>query len=95
MPKEEKNKFIAIRSMFISGSVRKMKDLEKQSPTHVARALGINHSRYIQKLYNPEEFTVLHLADMANLFEIDIQFIWEVVVRQLTPSLKYSKKKAG
>jgi hypothetical protein len=93
MPKEEKNsQFIVIRSMFISGSVKKMKDIEKIYPTLVAKELRINHSRYIQKLYNPQEFTIQHLIGLSNLLEMDIQLIWDVILKQIGPSLKSRKR---
>jgi hypothetical protein len=94
MPKEVRNNhFIAIRSMFISGSVKKMRDIEELYPTLVAKALRINHSRYIKKLYNPQEFTVRHLVELASIFEIDIQLIWDVISRQISPSTKSVRKK--
>jgi hypothetical protein len=94
MPKEERNnQFIAIKSMFISGSVRKMKDIEKLSPTKVAKALHMNHSRYIHKLYNPEQFKIIHLKDLANLLDLDIQIIWDVILKQVNTSLKMTKKR--
>ena len=94
MPKEVKNnQFIAIRSMFISGSVKKMRDIEELYPTLVAKALRINHSRYIKKLYNPQEFTIRHLVELSNIFEIDIQLIWDVISRQIIPSAKSVRKK--
>ena len=93
MPREEKNsQFIAVRSMFLSGSIKKMKDIEKLYPTEIAKSLRINHSRYIKKLYNPQEFTVRHLVDLSNLLELDIQVIWDVISRQISPLIKYKKK---
>ena len=81
--------------MFISGSIKKMKDIEKLYPTLVAKSLGINHSRYIQKLYNPQEFTIYHLVALSNLFEIDIQLLWDVISKQISPSVKSARKKSN
>ncbi len=95
MPKEEKNsQFLAIRSMFLSGSVKRMKDIEKLYPTLVAKSLRINHSRYIQKLYKPEGFTILQLNELAKLLDIDIHLILDVVIKQLSSSSKSLKKKS-
>lgn len=94
MPKEEKNsQFIAIKSMFLSGSVKRMKDIEKLYPTMVAKSLRINHSRYIQKLYKPEGFTMGQLDGLAKVLEIDIQLILDVVIKQLNSTSKGIKKK--
>ncbi len=95
MPKEEKNsQFLALKSMFLSGSVKRMKDIEKLYPTLVAKTLRINHSRYIQRLYKPEGFTIGQLDDLAKLLDIDIQLILDVVVKQLNSPPKVVKKKS-
>ena len=94
MAKEEKKQqFIAIRSMFLSGSVNRMKDIEKLYPTGVSQALGMNHSRYIQKLYNPEEFKFKNIKALANLINIDIQVILDVVIKELDAFSKTVQKK--
>jgi hypothetical protein len=94
MSKEEKNaQFNAISSLFSSGSISRMKDIEKVFPTHVAKALGINHSRYIRKLYNPEEFTVKNLIEISKLLNLDVRLVWDVVYKQINEPLKSTKKK--
>ena len=96
MPKEEKNtQFIAIKSMFQSGSVKRMKDIEKLYPTVVAKSLRINHSRYIQKLYKPDGFTIRQVDDLAKLLDINIQVILDVIIKELSAPSKAGKKKFG
>ena len=95
MPKEEKNtQFIALRSMFQSGSVKRMKDIEKLYPTVVAKSLRINHSRYIQKLYKPDGFTIRQIDDLAKLVDLNIQVILDVIIKELNAPSKTAKKKA-
>lgn len=60
-----------------------MKDIEEIEPTNIAKALGINHSRYIAKLHNPEEFKFKHIHGLANLLNIDVQVIIEVIKKEL------------
>ena len=79
--------------MFITGSVRRMRDIADLYPTRIARALGINHSRYIKKLNKPGEFTFGHIWDLAQLLDIDIQLIIEVIKRELSQPVKLAKKK--
>jgi len=94
MAKEERNQqFVAIKSMFLSGSVRRMKDIETLYPTGVSKAIGINHSRYIQKLYKPEEFKFKHIYDLAKLINIDIQLILDVIVQELDSPSETGKRK--
>ena len=76
--------------MFLAGTVSKMKDIEEIDPTNIAIALGIHHSRYIAKLKNPEDFKFKHIRDLANLLEIDMQVIIDVIKKEL----ESAKKKA-
>lgn len=95
MAKEENDaQYKAIRLMFQSGSIKRMRDIEKLYPTMIAKALGINHSRYIQKLYKPEEFSVKYIIELANLLDINPQLIIEVIFKQLS-SANRIKKKSG
>ncbi|MCO5239430.1 MAG: hypothetical protein M9904_05195 [Chitinophagaceae bacterium] len=95
MAKEENDaQYKAIRLMFQSGSIKRMRDIEKLYPTMIAKALGINHSRYIQKLYKPEEFSVKYIVELANLLDINPQLIIEVIFKQLS-SANRIKKKSG
>ena len=90
--KETKSTFKGVRSMFLAGEVTKMRDIEDLDPTNIAKSLGINHSRYIQKLYNPREFTFKHIWNLANLLEIDVQLIIEVIIKEMN-LVKPSKKR--
>lgn len=84
--------FVAVKSMFLSGSVKRMKDIEKLYPTVIAKSLGINHSRYIDKLYKPEGFAIKHIISLANLIDVDPQIILDVVMKQLASSIKSKKR---
>ncbi|MBS1738451.1 MAG: hypothetical protein JSS98_17860 [Bacteroidetes bacterium] len=94
MAKEGKsNQFVAIRSMFLSGSIKRMKDIEMLYPTLVAKTLGINHSRYIQKLYKPEEFSIKQIIAMSVILELNPQMILDVILKQVGTQAKSGKKK--
>lgn len=89
---ENETQYKAVRLMFQSNNVKQMKDIQELYPTLIAKALGINHSRYIQKLYKPEEFSIKHIVDLANLLGIDPRLITDVIFKQLN-SINRSKKK--
>ncbi|PVD52222.1 hypothetical protein DC498_10895 [Terrimonas sp.] len=92
MAKEEnETQYKVIRLMFQSFSIKRMKDIEKLYPTMIAKALGINHSRYIQKLYRPDEFSIKHVIDLANLLDIEPQLIIDVILKELNYSSKTKK----
>lgn len=90
---EKKNQFKGVRSMFLAGNVTKMKDIEDLYPTNIAKSLGVNHSRYIEKLYKPEGFTFKHIWDLSKLLDIDVQLIIDVIKKELPTSTRTSKKK--
>jgi len=90
---EKKNTFKGVRSMFLAGQVTRMRDIEDLDPTNIAKSLKINHSRYIEKLYNPEGFTFKHIWNLAKLLEIDVQLIIEVIKKEMTQVSKQYKKK--
>lgn len=89
MAKEERsNHVIVLKAMFETGAIKKMKDIEKLFPTTIARALKLNHSRYIQKLYKPEEFTLKQVFALAKLVDINPQIIIDVIITQYKNAYK-------
>ena len=90
---EKKNPFKGVRSMFLAGNVAKMRDIEDLNPTSIAKSLGINHSRYIEKLHKPEGFTFKHIWQLSKLLDIDVQQIIDVIKREMASSSKTSKRK--
>ena len=90
---EKKNTFKGVRSMFLAGQVNKMRDIEDLDPTNIAKSLKINHSRYIEKLYNPDGFTFKHIWNLSQLLQIDVQLIIDVIKREMSQTAKPSKKK--
>lgn len=96
MPEEEKKtQFKAARSMFLAGTVTKMRDIEDIDPTRIAKALRINHSRYIYKLHKPGEFAFKHIWNLAKLLEIDEQLIIDVIKTEMKQTGKQPKKKGS
>lgn len=92
---ENKNPYKGVTSMFLSGSVTKMKDIEDLYPTNIAKALKINHSRYIDKLRNPGKFSFEHIWQLSKLLEIDIQLIIDIIKKEMEASDKAGKKKGS
>ena len=91
---EKQNSFKGLRSMFLAGSVSKMRDIEDLYPTNIAKSLGLNHSRYIEKLYKPEEFNFRHIWELSKLLDLDVQLIIKKKKKELTNKSKASKKKS-
>jgi hypothetical protein len=90
---EKKNIFKGVRSMFLAGDVSRMRDIEDLNPTNIAKALKINHSRYIEKLRHPEDFTIKHIWLLSKLLEIDMQLIVDVIKKELNQGSKQGRRK--
>lgn len=90
---EKQNSFKGLRSMFLAGNVNKMRDIEDLYPTNIAKSLGLNHSRYIEKLYKPEEFNFRHIWELSKLLDLDVQLIIDVIKKELANKSKAGKKK--
>jgi hypothetical protein len=92
---EKKNQFRSIRSLFLTNGVSRMRDIQELYPTKIAKALKINHSRYIEKLYKPGKFTFDHIWLLSSLLDIDVQVIIDVIKKELNNPVKaISKKKS-
>ncbi len=82
--KENKNsKRIALKSVFLTGSIKRMEDLRHHHPTYIVQSLGFNHSRYKEKLGKPETFTIEEIVSIAKLIDIDPQIITNIILSQL------------
>jgi len=92
---DKQNQFKGLRSMFLAGSVNKMRDIEDLYPTNIAKSLGLNHSRYIEKLYNPEEFNFRHIWELSKLLDLDVQLIIDFIKKNLSSKSKAIKKKTS
>jgi len=74
--------FLAIKSLFESKIIKSMKLLEKQGPTKMAKALGLQYNSYLDKLNNPQKFTFAHIFKIANLCDLDPDLIYKVIKNQ-------------
>jgi len=75
--------FLAIKSLFESGIIKSMKLLEKQGPTKMAKALGLQYNSYLDKLGNPQKFTFVHILKMADRYDLDPDLIYKVIKNQV------------
>lgn len=81
--KETESQLISLKAMFESGSVTKMRDIEKLFPTRIAKELGMNHSRYVVKLKKPELFNVKQIVKLAALLNIPPELIMRIIFKEI------------
>jgi hypothetical protein len=86
----------SVKSMFETGEIIKMYQLAKLYPTKIITALGLNHSRYIDKLTRPEKFSIGEVIRFCLLTGADYNKVLQVILKQAIPNiieLEDSKKK--
>lgn len=85
--------FFSIRSMFMSGSISKMYQLVKHSPTKISKLLGLNYDAYHTKLLSPERFSLLQINLLAYAIQIDPSMIHEIIQKEIEVKVleKYKK----
>ena len=86
MGQEKQVDDIALRSiklMFEQGEVKRMYDIHKLSPTKIAKALALNHGRYVDKLFNPEKFYIKEIRAFSNLIGVNPEVILSVILKEL------------
>jgi hypothetical protein len=91
--KVREQQYIALKSMFDSNNVKRMKDLEKLYPTLVANDLRMNHGRYIKKLYNPEDFTIKQIFKLASIINVNPGTIANIIVTEVASKYKVRDKR--
>ncbi len=86
------NDFLAIRSLFVSGYIRKMRQLEKQSPTKISSLLGLNYNSYHEKLKSPELFTEYHINLLAFSCGLDPNIIHNIIQTEIKTKVQAANK---
>ncbi|KHJ37918.1 hypothetical protein PBAC_19300 [Pedobacter glucosidilyticus] len=89
--------FLAIRSLFLTGHIKKMSQLEKQSPTKIASLLKLQYNSYHEKLQNPELFSEFHINLLAYACKINPLIIHDIIQAETKSKVKqayvnYNKK---
>ena len=73
---------ISIGAMFELGKIKRMYDIITLSPTRVLQTLGVSHERYVIKLTNPDKFSVSEILRMGYIFNVDPNFILDVIQKE-------------
>ncbi len=67
----------------MAGNIKKMSFLKEQSPTNIAKFLGIQYNSYLDKLDHPEKFYVKHIYMLAKACELDPKIIFDVIGKEV------------
>jgi hypothetical protein len=81
--KVKEKQYLSLKALFESGSVKRMKDIEKLFPTMVAKDLGMNHSRYTNKLFKPEQFTFKQILKFSILLDVNPKLLSDIILAEL------------
>lgn len=78
-----KSGLISIRDRFETGKVERLKSLEHLFTTAMAQELGVNHSRFVTKLYNPITFSFREVYRFANYVGFDPQLMISQIAKEI------------
>jgi hypothetical protein len=93
MPKKGKeHQYLSLKTLFESGKVTHMKMIENLFPTLISKELGLNHSRYINKLKKPELFTMKQIMKLSAMIDVHPKIISDVIVAELMVKSKLKPK---
>lgn len=81
--KDIDQQYLSVKTLFESGKVKKMRDIEKLFPSKISKALGLNHSRYIEKLYKPDGFLIRQIVRLANLIDVNPKIISDIILDEV------------
>lgn len=88
--------FISIRSMFLTGSVKKMYQLIDHNPTKLSLLLGMSYKSYHIKLQYPEKFSQMQIMTLSYAINIDPNLINDIIQKEVEKKVieKFKKFRA-
>lgn len=78
-----KSGLISIRDRFETGKIERLKNLEHLFTTAMAKELGVNHSRFISKFYNPITFSFKEVYRFAYYVGFDPQLMIAQMAKEI------------
>lgn len=76
-----------IKAMFETGKISKMWQLSELSPTKMSKLLHLNYGRYMEKLANPELFTLKELVNMSKILDMKFKSLVDVVTIEISKKI--------
>lgn len=93
MSQETKN--IAVKSMFETGTVRRMDDIFKIIPkTNIYKKLGVGYITLLNKLKDPGLFTINELKILATIIDVDYTKIHDLAKQEADLVQQKTRKKS-
>lgn len=92
MTKDKRYK--AVKNLIEVGSIKSLHDIFDYVPKRVVYAdLGVNYTRFLALINNPDRFTLKELITMASLFDVDPKTIIDIAYEQYIEDKKGKKRK--
>lgn len=71
--------FVALKSLFTDGTIKKMSSLLDFSPTKLAGLLRMNYKSFLIKIHQPWKFSTEHILILSYVIDIDPTYIFDVI----------------
>ncbi|GAA0884255.1 hypothetical protein [Sphingobacterium siyangense] len=80
--------FVALKSLFTDGTIKKMSSLLDYSPTKIASLLRMNYNSFLIKVHQPWKFSTEHILLLSFIIDIDPTYIFNVIQSESHKHLK-------
>ncbi len=71
--------FQSLKILLENRAIKRLYDLKDIHALKMSSCLGINYSRYAEKLASPEKFSVFELLRFAYLIDVDPNIVMELI----------------
>lgn len=81
------------KNLIDTGNIKSLRDIFDYIPKRVVYSdLGVNYTRFLGLINNPDRFTIKELMTMAGLFEVDPKILIDIAYGQVIEDKKVKKK---
>jgi hypothetical protein len=88
-------RYKAVKNLIDTGNIKSLHDIFDYVPKRVVYSdLGVNYTRFLALINNPDRFTLKELITMAGLFEVDPKTMVDIAYNQWFEDKKAKKPHA-
>jgi hypothetical protein len=83
-----KSTLVSLKARFETGTINSMSDLTGMYITGLITILGMGYDSFINKCMSPEKFVIEDLVKMSQIFDVDVNLITKVVLKDAIKNVK-------
>lgn len=87
-------RYKVVKNLIETDNIKSLRDIFLYIPKRVVYSdLGVNYTRFLKLINNPDRFTMKELITMAGLFEVDAKVLIDIAYSQYLEDKKSKKKR--